>query len=716
MFKIKVDGVTICNSKIDESMVINPIVTLEANKAGTFTFTIPPQHEYYGHILDGKSIISAYRDDELVFQGICKGETKDWLNNSAITCEGELTYLNDSILRQKKYKNQTVYSLLKAYISSHNSQVDDYKKFSIGMVDVDTTDSILRFTNMQSTMQEINEDLIDNYGGYIRVRYANGKKYIDYLADAPRFNNQVIELGKNLLDYTSNIDDSEMATVIIPQGVRLETPVVEGLDAYLDIKSVNDGIDYVEANSNVLARYGRITKVVEWDDVTVPSILKDKAQKYLKDTQFGNVTITCSAVDMGAFSDKVNTFRLLDRVRIKSSIHGMDKDFILTKMVLNLAEPDKDVFTFGKTEKLSLTAKANKVNTELFDKMPQTSSILEQAKQQASAIIAGAEGGYILIDTDENDQPWRILVMDNEDKEQAVNVIQINRNGIGFSNTGINGEYNNAWTIDGRLVADFITSGTLSGIEVRADKGRFGEWLIATDGADAGSLYTDNGDYRVWLHQAGFDATDRALWVFSIQKKRDDGRYDAVWYADTNGQTYQSSNLYVWNGTKYTFTVNASSGNVVAEGNINSKQRVFGETGVTAGGTGYNKNYALWIVGNGYASGGSFVDGSDRNLKHDIENIDVHQSIEFINNLKPVQFRYNEGTSNRLHHGFIAQEVKEAMGADDWGVYVDMDATTQEGDYAGKGTKGVRYSEIIADLVNTVNYLCGKIKEIEEKE
>ena len=40
-------------------------------------------------------------------------------------------------------------------------------------------------------------------------------------------------------------------------------------------------------------------------------------------------------------------------------------------------------------------------------------------------------------------------------------MIRLNKNGIGFSTSGYNGVYRNAWTIDGNLIADFITSGTM---------------------------------------------------------------------------------------------------------------------------------------------------------------------------------------------------------------------------------------------------------------
>ena len=57
--------------------------------------------------------------------------------------------------------------------------------------------------------------------------------------------------------------------------------------------------------------------------------------------------------------------------------------------------------------------------------------------------------------------------MDTPDTATAKNVLRINTNGIGFSTTGVNGPYKNAWTIDGSLVADFITTGTINAALVK---------------------------------------------------------------------------------------------------------------------------------------------------------------------------------------------------------------------------------------------------------
>jgi hypothetical protein len=71
--------------------------------------------------------------------------------------------------------------------------------------------------------------------------------------------------------------------------------------------------------------------------------------------------------------------------------------------------------------------------------------------------------------------------------------------------------------------------------------------------------------------------------------------------------------------------------------------------------------------------------------------------------LKPCEFKFNENTSDRLHHGLIAQDVKKSMKDKDWGLYIEQ----------SNGEKGLRYDELISDLIATVQSQNERIKELE---
>lgn len=101
--------------------------------------------------------------------------------------------------------------------------------------------------------------------------------------------------------------------------------------------------------------------------------------------------------------------------------------------------------------------------------------------------------------------------------------------------------------------------------------------------------------------------------------------------------------------------------------------------------------------------------GSDKEIKKNIQPLDTKKSSDFICALNPVEYKYKDGTSDRLHHGFIAQELHDSMQSD-WGVYCDANIDTGE-----KGGKAIRYEELIADLVATVQSQNERISELEKK-
>lgn len=123
---------------------------------------------------------------------------------------------------------------------------------------------------------------------------------------------------------------------------------------------------------------------------------------------------------------------------------------------------------------------------------------------------------------------------------------------------------------------------------------------------------------------------------------------------------------------------------------------------------------------------GNVSSDSDRNVKKDIKALDIENSAQFIYSLIPSEFRFKNGTSNRLHHGLIAQDVKESMGDNDWGLFIDKKITDEEyqdvcvNEYTGEQTQlltaryGLRYDELIADLIATVQSLNNRLKALEK--
>lgn len=175
MYRVLCDGLPIYDLRDENLVLIDPKLDLEVNKAGAFSFKMPPQHPQYELPQKMLSCIQVFQDEEEVFNGRITECKIDFYNRKHFTCEGQLAYLNDSIQRPAEYHDMTVRGYLESLITSHNEQVKKDRQFKVGIVTVtDNNDSLYRYTNYNSTMKEIKEDLVDDLGGYLRVRNVNG--------------------------------------------------------------------------------------------------------------------------------------------------------------------------------------------------------------------------------------------------------------------------------------------------------------------------------------------------------------------------------------------------------------------------------------------------------------------------------------------------------------------------------------------------------------
>lgn len=470
MYSIWSDDLCIHNdSYLDKGYkVLNPKLTLEDNSAGKLTFVIPPNNIGYEKCKRISSIITVKENDEFLWEGRVIEERTDFYNQRHITCEGELGYLNDTTQPPAEYHDYTVIQFLKALIDEHNRKVEAEKRFALGAITVhDSNGSLLRYTNSETTLKCIQEKLVDRLGGHVRTRHVNGVRYIDYLEDYPNTNTQEVRFGVNLLDFAKNYDLTKLATVIMPRGARLDDSPIEALEAYTTVASVNGGSIYV-TSEEAIETYGWIEAVVDWDDVTIPANLLKKAQEYLKDSQFENLTLELKALDLKYLQKEEEAIHLLDLVRCVSLPHGMDRYFPVSKVEIVMDDPSQSSYTFGDNIKVTMSAKNKQVNNKIIqqiDEMPSKANILKAAKENAEQIINMATNGFITITKSEQGAE-ELYISDTRDYKLANRYWRWNLNGLGYFKKGAGVKV--AITMDGAIVADFITTGTMSADRVRA--------------------------------------------------------------------------------------------------------------------------------------------------------------------------------------------------------------------------------------------------------
>jgi hypothetical protein len=473
MYKIKLDGKILYYPGDREAAVINPELDLQTGYAGELTLKVPALNPLYNDIHNRKSMISVYRDKTEIFYGEVRTREKDRFKNQPIKATGALSFLADTILPQQEWHDMSPREMLDAWLQLHNNQVEDRKKIYIGVVTIhDSNDSLYRITDRENTLEAIREKLVDRLGGYLRLRHEEDKLYLDWIniQEYGKYCEQPIQFGENLLDYSETMTADDVITALIPLGAAIEQETDENaseferLEKNVDITSVNDGKDYIYSKEAVES-FGWVWKTEKWDDVATPANLLKKATEYLTTQQYENLVISLTAVDLSLFGQDYDSFDIGDRVLCNAIPYGMKKVLPVMEMKIPLQQPDQAQLTLGENLQQSFTDQTTGTFTQIRQETTEAGRV--QASWMKSAIdnltkqMTGAKGGYKLTEFDENGLWLRDLYMDAPDKEQATNILQINKNGIGGSHNGYNGPYTIGMTLDGQIIGERILAGSV---------------------------------------------------------------------------------------------------------------------------------------------------------------------------------------------------------------------------------------------------------------
>ena len=455
------------------SIVGDPVIKLAIGQAGSCEITVPPTNPCYDSIQNRKSMITVFRDGRNVFSGEVRETDKDRMNCKKVYAVGELAFLQDSIQPQHYYGDVTPTNFLRAVLAEHNDCVEYKKQFTAGLVTVTSGwDQSLKVTDHNSTLEALREQLIGNIGGCLRIRKQNGTRYLDYvtLSDYGAANRQGINFGENLLDYSETLTASDIVTCIIPLGKRTESQ--GDFETRIDIKSVNDGYDYLTASQTVLNRFGYVWKVVVFDDLEDPADIMAAGQDWLTEAQYETLRLKLTAVDLSMLDADMDAMNLGDRIPCKAEPYGLNMTLPIIEQTLHPLAPQKDTIVLSATLKNKQTTISDQVGSggdSIRQATAQTElkirNVIRQEVANLMARFAGTNGGYKLSEFDANGLWLRDLWMDTPDKTTATNILEISMNGIRSSNAGYKPATDPAWklgiTIDGQINADRILTGTL---------------------------------------------------------------------------------------------------------------------------------------------------------------------------------------------------------------------------------------------------------------
>lgn len=382
LFKIYVDGSLFYHPNLSRLAITEAQIKEDAENIDSLKLSAPFNHPYLTSIKPMTSVIVCKKGNDIVFEGRALDEGSDFYNTHTWTCESCLAYLKDTIQPPFSYKG-TLKGLLEYFISIHNKNVEEQKRFILGNITVTDNNDYVSYSNSEysCTMDAIKNKLLNTHGGYLHVRYTSTGKYLDYLENFKTKSMQTVEFGKNLLDVKITTDHTERVTALIPLGakktVKNEDGTTTTIDERVDITSVNDGKNYI-CDDNAIKDIGWIWTSEIWDDVTLPSNLIRKARARLSDLVKGITSIELTIIDESDTGADIGDIHARMYVECISKPHGINGTYLCVNRTRDYLNPSGNTITIGASG-ITLTAASAKQNKNIAaledDILGQTSKI-----------------------------------------------------------------------------------------------------------------------------------------------------------------------------------------------------------------------------------------------------------------------------------------------------------------------------------------------------
>ncbi len=283
-------------------------------------------------------------------------------------------------------------------------------------------------------------------------------------------NGVVIEYGKNLTEMEQDNDFTDVYTDILPYAVFSD----ESTEKVVTLSEITLPIIDNPTRQKTLIK--DFTEFFDDKASINENSLRNKAKNFIKANPLGVETPTLTVAfeplwKQPEYSAILERVSLCDTVTIRHSALGITaKSKVIKTVYDSLAEKYVSI-TLG-SAKSNFVNTVGDIKTELSEVKTKTEHfplLINTAVKNATSLITGQTGGYVVINTNSvSGQPYELLILDAPTIESAVNVWRWNVGGLGFSKNGYNGPYETAITSDGQIVADFITSGSLTANIIKA--------------------------------------------------------------------------------------------------------------------------------------------------------------------------------------------------------------------------------------------------------
>ena len=372
---------------INNAYINKPVVKSSEDSADNYSFSMESNSPYYDSIIPYKTKIRVEYDGDIIFYGrALSPSTSTVLHTKTVQCEGSYVYFNSTYyegVQEKHRADLTISDYLTKAINNHNNMASD-KQIYRGEVSISLPSKQDKYEPTSWTQtSSILSDLTGNYGGHMRVRYTNGNLYLDwykyYIRDLGDGVRPSVKVGKNIIDITSETNNGNLFTRVIPigatgkdgktiyidgykyrdkdnvehtySGKSMAVPFIRNLYTSSQLTDeFHDWTDYRDAETN----YGIIYKTMSFGDADTQEKLFDEVKKWIKESYYSLASsFTIKAIDLHILDGSVPKILLGDCVdvtyliTINNSKQWITKKLVCKAVQYDLYNPENNSYTFG---------------------------------------------------------------------------------------------------------------------------------------------------------------------------------------------------------------------------------------------------------------------------------------------------------------------------------------------------------------------------------
>ena len=422
----------------------------------------------------------------------------------------------------------------------------------------------VRKNPVMAIMGDIDNSMINLFGGELK----RDNFTINFLTKVGNNNGVKLLFGKNITGIDVTIDITNIATRVMPQGFDglllpekyIDSPLINSYPTPKIVKIEFDDIKY-DPDSTESGIYTNINDAYD--------ALRAKVQEqYNNGLDKPQININVDWIELSKTNEYKN-YTNLEKVNIgdtiTANILNMDYETRVIATRYDVLEDRIVNFQIG-TFKPTLVNSINRITQEVEETLP--TSILEEAQANATNLITSAMGGYVYKTQSE------LFIMDTDNPNTATKVWRWNLNGLAYSSNGINGPYTLAMTMDGKIVADFITTGTLSADRINGGTLSGVQLSIGNNlTADAnGNLTATNADITGTIKSTNVNITGGNIKLITanmgntIQVGKDNGYHVVI----------SSAGVIGYDGNTRKFFLSSLGALVLDDGAISAKNIAFG--------------------------------------------------------------------------------------------------------------------------------------------